>query len=247
MSGDLNPTNPASPKRVLMVISNPAVSTTLGAPVGFWGSELTHAWHEFTEAGYTVTIASPDGGRCELDAWSDPRDPSKYSHPDLITMGFIHTPELWAQVENTPRLADLDLTQFDALVIAGGQGPMFTFRENRELQAAIRAFYESNRVTAALCHGVAALIDVQLADGSYLIAGKTMTGFANVEEAFADAFVGRPVMPWHIEDAARERGANYIQGGRFRAFAVRDGHLVTGQQQYSGAATARAVIEALGV
>jgi putative intracellular protease/amidase len=53
-------------------------------------------------------------------------------------------------------------------------------------------------------------------------------------------------MPWRIEDAARERGANYVQGGRFKPFAVRDGRLITGQQQYSGAEVARLVIEAVG-
>jgi putative intracellular protease/amidase len=74
-----------------------------------------------------------------------------------------------------------------------------------------------------------------------------MTGFANVEEEFGDEYVGKKMMPWHIEDAARERGANYIQGGRFKAFAVRDGRLITGQQQYSGGEVARKVIEALGV
>jgi putative intracellular protease/amidase len=246
MSGTIDVTDPDHPKRVLMVISNPAVSTTLGIPVGFWGAELTHAWHAFKEAGYEIEIASPDGGACQLDAWSDPRDESRYSRADLLTMGFLHTPELWALVETTPKLADLDLAAYDAIVVVGGQGPMFTFRDNQGLQDALRTFYESNRVTAALCHGVAALLDVQLSDGSYLIAGKTMTGFANVEEEFADAFVGRPVMPWRIEDAARERGANYIQGGRFKPFAVRDGRLITGQQQYSGATTARLVIAALG-
>lgn len=246
MSGTIDVTNPDDPKRVLMVISNPAISTTLDIPVGFWGAELTHPWHAFTEAGYEVTVASPGGGACQLDAWSDPRDESRYSREDLLTMGFLHTPELWALVEQTPALPDLDLDPFDAIVVVGGQGPMFTFRGNPNLAHALRAFYESNRVTAALCHGVAALIDVQLSDGAYLIAGKTMTGFANVEEDYADAFVGTRVMPWRIEDAARERGANYIQGGRFKAFAVRDGRLITGQQQYSGAATARLVIAALG-
>jgi putative intracellular protease/amidase len=101
-------------------------------------------------------------------------------------------------------------------------------------------------VTSALCHGVAALIDVKLSDGSYLIAGRTMTGFANVEEEFADEWVGKQVMPWRIEDTAKERGANYIQAGRFKPFAVRDGRLITGQQQYSGAEVARLVIEAVG-
>jgi putative intracellular protease/amidase len=246
VSGTIDRTDPDKPKHVLMVISNPATSTTLGGPVGFWGSELTHAWYAFTEAGYRVTVASPEGGACRLDALSDPRDESRYSRDDLVTMGFIHTPELWAIVEHTPKLADLNLDEHDAIVVVGGQGPMFTFRENEDLKRALRTFYEGKRVTAALCHGTAALIDATLSDGSYLIAGKTMTGFANVEEEYADALVGRPVMPWRIEDAAKERGANYIQGGRFKPFAVRDGRLLTGQQQFSGAATARLVISALG-
>jgi putative intracellular protease/amidase len=131
-------------------------------------------------------------------------------------------------------------------MVCGGQSPMFTFRDNEYLKQAISHFYESERPTAALCHGTAALMDVKLSDGSYLIEGKTMTGFANVEEEAADAAVGQKVMPWHIEDAAKERGANYVQGGLWRAFAVQDGPLITGQQQYSGREVAKLVIEALG-
>jgi putative intracellular protease/amidase len=246
MSGEINVTNPDRPKKILIVIANPATSSTLGIPVGFWGAELTHAWLAFTEAGYEVTIASPDGGKCELDGWSDPRDESKYSFGDLITMGFLNTPEYMQLIEKTPPLSDLNYDDFDALVVIGGESPMFTFRGHEELENALRTFYEAAKVTSALCHGVAALIDAQLSDGSYLIDGKTMTGFANVEEQFADEWAGKQVMPWHIEDAAKERGANYVQGGRFKPFAVRDGRLITGQQQYSGAEVARLVIEALG-
>ena len=54
-------------------------------------------------------------------------------------------------------------------------------------------------------------------------------------------------MPWRLEDVLRERGANYVMGGLFKAFAVRDGRLVTGQQQYSGREVARIVITMLGV
>jgi putative intracellular protease/amidase len=110
----------------------------------------------------------------------------------------------------------------------------------------IARFYEAHKPTAALCHGTCALLDVQLADGAYLVAGRTMTGFANVEEDFGDAAVGQRIMPFRIEDEARERGANYIQGGLFKAFAVRDMHLITGQQQYSGRKVAELVIDALG-
>ena len=47
------------PHRVLMVVANPSVATTVGWPVGFWAAELTHPFYEFTEVGYDVTIASP--------------------------------------------------------------------------------------------------------------------------------------------------------------------------------------------
>jgi putative intracellular protease/amidase len=245
MSGNVNVTR-STPRKVLMVVANPSVSTTTGWPVGFWVSELTHPWYEFREVGYEVTLASPDGGKVEVDALSDPRDSSGYSADDVISMGFLNTPTLATMLEETKKLSELELDEFDAIVVCGGQSPMFTFRDNEDLKQAISHFYEYERPTAALCHGTAALMDVKLSDGSYLIEGKTMTGFADVEEEDADAAVGQKVMPWHIEDAAKERGANYVQGGLWRAFAVQDGPLITGQQQYSGREVAKLVIEALG-
>lgn len=115
-------------------------------------------------------------------------------------------------------------------------------------------FYEAGKLAAALCHGVAILRYARLSDGEYLAKGKTVTGFANVEEDFADNAVrsmgllpkDKHVMPWRIEDELRKIGANFIQAGLWRGFAVRDGNLVTGQQNFSGAETARLVIETLG-
>jgi putative intracellular protease/amidase len=141
----------------------------------------------------------------------------------------------------------LDLDDFDAIMVAGGQAPMFTFRGDEDLTDAIRRFYESEKPTAIYCHGTAALVDLTLSDGSYLVEGKTVTGFANAEEEFSDTYVGQKVMPWRVEDVLRERGANYVQGGMFKAYAVRDGRLITGQEQYSGRKVAQMVIEALGV
>ena len=122
----------STPKKVLMVVANPAVSSSNnGWPVGFWAAELTHPYYELTERGIEVTIASPDGGKVEFDSLSDPRDESKWSAEDLISMGFIHTPELMALLENTPKLAGLELNDYDALPICGGQSPMFTFSRPR--------------------------------------------------------------------------------------------------------------------
>ena len=239
-------TDPNRRPQVLMVVANPGISTTLGWPVGFWAAELFHPLYEFSQRRYDVTIASPEGGRVEVDALSDPRDESRWSADDLISMGALNTPEVVAQLENTPALRDLELDAYDALVVCGGQGPMFQFREHADLKCVIAHFYEARKPTAALCHGTCALLDVRLSDGRYLIEGRTMTGFANVEEDYGDAAVGQRIMPFRIEDEARARGANYIQGGLFKAFAVRDMHLITGQQQYSGRKVAELVIDALG-
>jgi putative intracellular protease/amidase len=237
----------SKPKHVLIVVANPTTATTVGWPVGFWGAELTHPYYELTERGVEVTIASPSGGKVALDTLSDPRDPSKWSVNDLITMGFVNTPELMRLLESTPKVADLNLDVYDALMVAGGLSPMWTYRENDDLKRAILQFYDAEKPIGVYCHGTAALADLKLSDGSYFVSGKTVTGFANIEEDYSDKFVGKKVMPWRIEDILRERGANYVQGGLFKAFVVRDGRLITGQQQYSGRKVAQAVIEALGV
>jgi putative intracellular protease/amidase len=151
-----------------------------------------------------------------------------------------------ALLQDTPKLAELNLDNYDAVMVAGGLSPMWTYRHSEPLKNAIRHFFESEKPTAIYCHGTAALADLKLSDGSYLVQGMTMTGFSNHEEDYSDRFVGRQVMPWRIEDVLRERGANYIQGGLFKAIAVRDGRLITGQQQYSGRKVAQMVIEALG-
>ena len=249
-----NVVNATRRKRVALVIANPAVSTTTGWPVGFWWSELTHPYAAFHEAGYDTEVFSPAGGRCDADTMSDPSDPSGYSASDLISQGFIHTPALRALVEDTRPVTDIDVDAFDAIVVAGGQAPMFTFEQATSLHDTFRAFFEAGKVTSALCHGVAILAHARGSNGDYLAKGRTVTGFANVEEDFADNAVwdygmlprGTHLMPWRIENRLKEIGANYVQGGLWRGFAVRDGNLVTGQQNFSGAETAALIIEALG-
>lgn len=251
---NVNAVNRSRPKRVAIVVANPAVSTTTGWPVGFWWSELTHPYFELTEHGYHVEIFSPKGGACVADSMSDPRDPSGYSASDLITMGFLHTPSLAALVEDTKPLEAMDVASFDALLVAGGQAPMFSFGQETTLHAKFAAFYEEGKVVCALCHGVAILRYAKLSNGELLAKGKTVTGFANVEEDFADSAVwsmgllpkGTSIMPWRIEDEMRAIGANFVQAGMWRGFAVRDGNLITGQQNFSGRETAEALIAALG-
>lgn len=236
----------ATQKRILMVVANPAVSTTLGWPVGFWASELIHPWQAFQEAGYAVTIASPMGGKVEVDGYSDPRDASGYSADDLLSLGFLSSAKHAALLDSTRSIAECRAAEFDAIVVCGGQSPMFTFRQHAALDALFMAFVEAGKPHAALCHGTCMLLDLKTSEGKPFIQGRTMTGFANVEEDFADQVVGQKVMPFRIEDEARALGANFVRAGAFEPFAIRDGGLITGQQQHSGRAVAELVIQAVG-
>jgi putative intracellular protease/amidase len=151
-------------------------------------------------------------------------------------------------------VSEIDIKRFDALLVAGGQAPMVTFEKAATLQRIFVDFYEAGKITAALCHGTAILRYAKLSDGQLLVKGKTVTGFANVEEDYADEAVwglgalpkGKHLMPWRIEDELRALGANYVQAGLWRGFAVRDGNLITGQQNFSGGETADLVVRALG-
>jgi putative intracellular protease/amidase len=249
-----NPTNPSNRKRVAIVLCNPGVSTTTGWPVGFWWAELTHPYFHFSESGYRVELFSPEGGRCEADAMSDPEDASQWQAEDVISRGYKHDREFVKLVENTRSVDDIDVDSFDAMLVAGGQGPMFTFEAAANLHRKFVEFFQSGKVTCAMCHGTAILRFARLSNGEPLVAGKTVTGFANVEEDFADQAVwdsralsrDKHVMPWRIEDELKALGANYIQAGLWKGFAIRDGNLITGQQNFSGTETAELMISTLG-
>jgi putative intracellular protease/amidase len=236
------------PRRVLIVASNPAVSGQTGWPIGFWWAELSHPYWELTRGGYEVVVASPDGGRLEADSWSDPRDESGYSADDLLSLGFIYSPQHMRLVEGSKPLADVAVGDYEAALFVGGQGPMYTFVDDERVHGLVGSFYEAGKPTAVICHATCVLLKARLSDGSLLVEGRTWTGFANSEERFADEYVGRRIQPFWIEDEARKlTNTNFIVHGRFEPHAVRDGNLITGQQQHSGTAAARLIVEALGV
>jgi putative intracellular protease/amidase len=233
-------------RRILMVVSNPAISSTTGWLAGFWAAELIHAYKLFIENGYEVTIASPKGGKVEIDAWSDPRDSSGYSKDDTISLQYLNDKNFINLLENTKKVSDLSSNDFDAIVVVGGQGPMFTFKGETGLHNAFLEFYNRGKVSATLCHGTSLLLYLKDKGGKPLIQGKKITGFTDEEEDFADKTVGKKVMPFRIEDEAKKLGAQFQKANAFEPFAIKDGNLITGQQQHSGAEVAKMVIDSLG-
>lgn len=232
--------------KILMVASSPAVSTQTGWPIGFWAAELTHPLRVFQEAGYEVELASTAGGALMMDGYSNPTDASGYSAHDVISLGYMQLPWFNELLANTRKLTEVNPDDYAAIFLVGGQGPMFTFRGNVELQQLFAQFYDAGKPSAAVCHSTTLLLEARKRDGELIVAGKTWTGFANAEEDFADSAVGTKIQPYRIEDEARKLpNTTFKVAAPFSSYAIADGNLITGQQQNSGAAAAELVVEML--
>lgn len=232
--------------KILMVASSPTTSKQTGWPIGFWAAELTHPLQVFQEAGYDVELASTAGGKIEMDGYSNPTDASGYSAHDVITLGYLQQKSFNEMLSSTKKLSDVKAEEYDAIFLVGGQGPMYTFRGNKELEKLFASFYEDGKPSAAVCHSVTLLLEAKGSNGELLVKGKTWTGFADAEEDFADKAVGMKIQPYRIEDDAKKiSGTTFKTATPFSSYAIQDGNLITGQQQNSGAAVAQLVVKAL--
>lgn len=232
--------------KILMVASSPTISKQSGWPIGYWAAELTHPLHVFQQAGYEVVLASTDGGEVVMDGYSNPMDASGYSAHDVISLGYLQQDWFNDMLKNTQKITEVDASAFDAIFLVGGQAPMYTYRGNADLEALFVAFYESGKPSAAVCHSTTLFLEARGSNGELLVSGKTWTGFANSEEDYADQAVGQRIQPYRIEDEARKlSGTQFQVADAFMSYAIADGHLVTGQQQNSGAAAAALVVELL--
>jgi len=123
MSAILNIMNPDHPKKIAMIVANPATSEQTGWPIGFWWAELTPPYWYFTENGYQVDIFSPTGGKLEADAFSDPEHESSYSAHDIISPEFKKSKHHMDLINNTPDISTLDISEYDAVFLTGVSHP----------------------------------------------------------------------------------------------------------------------------
>lgn len=232
-------------KRILYLVSNPGTLKGI-APVGFFAEEMTRPFFDFIQAGYTVDLASPKGGKVEFDGFSDPENPDTIYPNDLVTIGFSHHKEFGKMMESTKSIDEVNISDYDAVCVAGGGGPLITFKDDEKLHQFIADFYEQGKVVGMLCHGTSLLLWSRLSDGTLLADGKTWTGYSDSEEEMNNAAAGFTLNDYTIETEARKNpNTNFEVAGPLEPFAIRDGRLVTGQQQHSSALFAQLVIEAL--
>ena len=222
-------------KNILMIVTSHERLGSTDTKTGFWLEELAAPYQEFVRAGARVEIASPRGGK-------PPADPKSESEPSAAVVAFQADASARAKLESSLRLGDLR-EGYDAYFIVGGHGAMWDLADNPTLATLIAQAYENGKVVAAVCHGSAALVNVQLESGKRLIAQRRVTGFSNAEE---EAVGLAQVVPFALETRLRERGGKYESGPLWQPFAVRDERLVTGQNPASSALAAQQTLAALG-
>lgn len=231
-------------KKVLIVVTNSAEFEKVGYRTGLWLSELTHFWDVLEKAGVAMDIVSPAGGYV-------PIDPESLLMPELIQLTGLKDAvnqryadrAFMDQLKNTPSIATIDVTPYDAIYLTGGHGVMFDFKNSPALASLITQFYESNKIVSAVCHGPCGLLNVQLSNGEFLVKNKKLTGFSWKEEKLAKR---DHAAPYNLEEELISRGAHYSKALiPFNQHVVEDGLLITGQNPKSAHAVGQAVLDKL--
>lgn len=114
-------------KKFLIIVTNAGKYEKVGMRTGLWLGELTHFWDVAEQAGFSMDIASPAGGRIPLD-------PESLAHEVLAEMGTekrYRDRRFMDLLEDTKKVADINVKDYDAIYLTGGHGTMFDFRQSR--------------------------------------------------------------------------------------------------------------------
>ena len=211
-------------KNVLLIVTSHAQLGDTGRQTGLYLSEFAHPYEVFSQAGFGITVASPQGG----DAPVDPKSLSDELQPYV------------QYTRNTLPLNQIRPEKFDAFFVVGGHGTMWDLPGNADLQRILPLAYSQGKALAAVCHGPAALVRLKNPDGGFLIQGKRVAGFSNAEEHAAQL---SQVMPFLLEDELKRAGGLYQEAPVWQAKVAIDGQLVTGQNPASARGVAEAIVE----
>jgi putative intracellular protease/amidase len=230
-----NATSASKPaiKPILIVMTSQAISVSTGEPTGFFFSEVTHPLAVFEAAKIPVEFASIKGGAAPVDA---------LDLEDATNLRYWNEPRFRKAIQNTLALSTVDASKYSAVFYAGGHGTMWDFPDNKDVQRVTRLVYEQGGIVAAVCHGPAALVNVRLSDGSYLVAGKDVSAFTDEEEREAEQ---ESEVPFLLASKLKERGANHQAAANWQAKVVVSERLVTGQNPASATGVAQAMLKLL--
>ncbi|ADB36497.1 type 1 glutamine amidotransferase domain-containing protein [Spirosoma linguale] len=220
--------------RALIVCTNHTDYPTKPFKTGLWLSEATHFYDELADRNLPYDIASPKGGAVPIDERSMDRR-------DTVNEKWYNNPTFRAKLDNSLPLADVNPENYQIIYFTGGHGTMWDFPDNEIVKRLTRQIYEKGGMVSAVCHGVSALLNVTLSDGTLLIDNRQVTGFSNMEEKLVRL---DEEVPFLLEDALKQQKALYSKSLiPFLPYIEVDERLVTGQNPLSARKVGRKVLE----
>lgn len=223
--------------KILIITTSHNQLGDTGYPTGVWLEELAAPYYVFADAGVNITVASPQGGTIPLDPKSEADDAVTEA-----TKRFLNDTSAMHWLIRAVPLADVDMSDYDAVFLPGGHGPMWDLADNPVVNRLLEEAVRSDKPIGAVCHGVAGIAGVHTRDGQPIAAGKNLTAFTNSEEELVKL---TNVVPFLLESRLREQGAHFTQAADFHPYVVTDGLLVTGQNPASSEEAARAILHLL--
>ncbi|MDE1179078.1 type 1 glutamine amidotransferase domain-containing protein [Paraburkholderia sp.] len=220
-------------KPVLFVMTSHGTQGESGEPTGFYLSEVTHPLAVLDEAGIPVEFASIQGGEPPVDG---------LDLDDQTNARYWNDAQFRAAIAQSKALADIDASAYSGIFFAGGHGAMWDFPTSAAVTAKTRDVWNAGGVVGAVCHGPAALVNVTLDDGSYLVAGRKVAAFTDAEE---EAVGLTQVVPFLLSSTLAQRGADMQPGAEWTRTVAVDGKLVTGQNPQSATAVGEAMRDLL--
>ncbi len=213
--------------KVLFALTSHDRKGDTGKPTGFYAPEAAHPWAELHLAGFQVDFVSPKGGKAPMEGGE---------LDDAVLRSFLADAEVPGKLAATARPEEIDPADYAAILFVGGHGTMWDFPDDAGLARIALAIHAAGGVVGAVCHGPAALVNLKLADGRYLVAGKRVAAFTDDEEratGLAD------VVPFLLASRLAQRGATHVPAPNWQANVIVDGRLVTGQNPASAAGVGR--------
>jgi putative intracellular protease/amidase len=220
--------------KILMVLTSHDELGDTGKSTGFWLEEFAAPYFVFRDAGADVTLASPEGGQPPVDPMSESEDAQTDD-----TRRFKSDAEAQSALAGTHKLSEIDAAEYDAIFYPGGHGPLWDLADDPDSTALLERFARDDKPIGAVCHAPAVFKNPKTGDGRALVAGRTVTGFANSEEKAVGL---SDVVPFLVQDMLNANGAHYEKGEDWEPFVVMDGKLVTGQNPASSAEAARKLL-----
>lgn len=221
--------------KVLIVLTSHDQLGSTGRKTGFWLEELAAPYYRFKQAAAQLVLASPKGGQPPLDPKSN--EPG-FQTDD--TRRFEADPEATKALANTVRLDTVSAGDFEAVFYPGGHGPLWDLAEDTVSARLIESTLRSGKPVGLVCHAPGVLRHAVNEDGTPLVTGRKVTGFANSEE---EAVQLTDVVPFLVEDELTKLGGLYSKTSDWQPYVLTDGLLVTGQNPASSAPAADALIE----